>query len=49
MLGLASCLGLAFWIERTFWLAGVGLIAIGLVWHAVARARRERDAGRPVR
>jgi APA family basic amino acid/polyamine antiporter len=36
-LGLAACFFLAFWIEREFWLAGLGLIAAGLVWHLAAR------------
>ena len=35
--GLVSCLGLAFWVEPGIWLAGLGLIAIGLLWHVVAR------------
>ena len=35
--GLVSCVGLAFWVEPGIWLAGLGLIAIGLVWHVVAR------------
>lgn len=34
--GLWSCLGLAFWVEREVWLAGLLLLAIGLIWHAVA-------------
>jgi APA family basic amino acid/polyamine antiporter len=34
--GLVCCLGLAFWVEQRIWLAGLGLIAAGLVWHAVA-------------
>jgi APA family basic amino acid/polyamine antiporter len=34
--GLASCLFLAFWVEWQIWLLGLGLIAIGLVWHSVA-------------
>lgn len=38
--GLASCLALAFFIEREIWLVGVGLLAVGLLWHAVARSRR---------
>ncbi len=38
--GLAACLFLAFWVEPHVWLAGLGLIAAGLVWHAIARARR---------
>lgn len=35
--GLACCLGLAFWVEPVIWAAGLGLIALGLGWHAVAR------------
>jgi len=38
-LGLVACLGLAFWVERRVWLAGLGSILIGLVWHAIARRR----------
>jgi APA family basic amino acid/polyamine antiporter len=30
-------LGLAFWVEPVIWGAGLALIAVGLVWHAVAR------------
>jgi basic amino acid/polyamine antiporter, APA family len=40
--GLISCLGLAFWVEREVWLAGLALIAAGLVWHRIAR-RRQRS------
>jgi APA family basic amino acid/polyamine antiporter len=35
--GLAGCLGLAFWVEMRYWLAGLTLLAVGLVWHAIAR------------
>lgn len=35
--GLAACMFLAFWVEVQIWLIGLGLIAFGLVWHAVAR------------
>ncbi len=35
--GLLSCLFLAFWVETSIWLSGVGLIGIGLVWHMIAR------------
>jgi len=35
--GLVCCLGLAFWVEPSIWLAGIGLIAVGLVWHRIAR------------
>ena len=38
--GLVACLGLAFWVEPMIWLAGLGLIALGLVWHLVARRLR---------
>lgn len=37
VLGLIGCLFLAFWIEPRIWIPGLILIAIGLVWHAVAR------------
>jgi APA family basic amino acid/polyamine antiporter len=36
-LGLAACLFLAFWVEPAVWLAGLGLIALGLLWHLAAR------------
>lgn len=39
MCGLASCLGLAFWVDPVVWLTGLALIAIGLLW-SVARRRR---------
>lgn len=35
--GLGACLFLAFWVEAEIWLVGLGLIALGLLWHAVAR------------
>lgn len=35
--GLVCCLALAFWVEPSIWLAGIGIIAVGLVWHAIAR------------
>ncbi len=35
--GLVCCLGLAFWVEPAIWTAGLGLVAVGLVWHRVAR------------
>ncbi len=40
-LGLLACLFLAFWVEPQIWLIGLGLIAAGLAWHAVARWRHE--------
>ncbi|MEW4565747.1 APC family permease [Bremerella sp. JC770] len=36
VLGLVSCLTLSFWVERNVWLAGIGLLAVGIVWHWVA-------------
>ncbi|TVR19816.1 MAG: amino acid permease [Anaerolineaceae bacterium] len=35
--GLAACLFLAFWVEVQIWLVGLGMIALGLIWHALAR------------
>ena len=32
VLGLCSCLGLAFWVEPTAWLAGLTVLAVGLSW-----------------
>jgi len=42
--GLAACSFLAFWVEPAIWLAGLGCIGLGLIWHAVARALRQRAA-----
>lgn len=39
-LGLVGCLGLAFWVDPTIWLVGLGILAGGLVWHLVARRLR---------
>jgi APA family basic amino acid/polyamine antiporter len=39
-IGLAACLGLAFFVEASVWLVGLALIAVGLCWHGVARLRR---------
>lgn len=36
-LGLFGCLFLAFWIEPKFWISGLGLLVIGLIWHMVTR------------
>jgi APA family basic amino acid/polyamine antiporter len=44
--GLIACLFLAWWVPPPIWLAGVGLILAGLVWHAVARRAWHLDAGR---
>ena len=35
--GLLGCLFLAFWVDWQIWLAGLGLIAAGLLWHLFAR------------
>jgi APA family basic amino acid/polyamine antiporter len=35
--GLAGCLGLAFWVEQRVWIAGLGVLAVGLVLRAVLR------------
>jgi APA family basic amino acid/polyamine antiporter len=44
VLGLVSCLGLAFWVERHVWLLGLGLVAIGLLWHVVVARRLQMQA-----
>jgi APA family basic amino acid/polyamine antiporter len=35
--GLVGCVGLAFWVEPAVWATGLALIAVGLLWHAVAQ------------
>jgi APA family basic amino acid/polyamine antiporter len=35
VLGLVSCLFLAFWVESAIWQVGLGLIAAGLIWHTI--------------
>lgn len=43
--GLASCLFLAFHVERRVWMTGLGLVLAGLVWWFVAeRSRRAADS-----
>jgi basic amino acid/polyamine antiporter, APA family len=39
-LGLAACLGLAFFVEPLVWGVGLGLILVGVGWHRAARAAR---------
>lgn len=34
--GLVGCLGLAWWVEPTIWLVGIGLLLVGLGWHGGA-------------
>lgn len=45
VVGLIACLGLAFWVDLTVWASGLGLIAAGLVWHALARRGSELRNG----
>lgn len=40
IVGLLSCLLLAFWVEPIVWQAGLGLIVAGLIWHGLRRAIR---------
>jgi APA family basic amino acid/polyamine antiporter len=37
--GLISCLFLAFWVDVTIWLVGLGIIAIGIFWKQVIAQR----------
>lgn len=34
--GLAACLFLAFWVEWKVWAVGLGLLMLGMIWHATA-------------
>lgn len=36
-LGLVACLTLAFWVPWHIWALGLTLIALGLLWHRIAR------------
>jgi APA family basic amino acid/polyamine antiporter len=38
--GLVACASLAFFVEPFIWGIGLGLIAVGLVWHQVAQRMR---------
>lgn len=38
--GLLACLTLAFWVDWSVWLVGLGCVAVGLVWFFVAYRRR---------
>jgi APA family basic amino acid/polyamine antiporter len=38
--GLAACVFLAFRVDREVWVVGLGLIGVGLAWHAGARRGR---------
>ncbi|MBD1835816.1 amino acid permease [Cyanobacteria bacterium FACHB-472] len=35
ILGLVSCLFLAFWVDPQIWQIGLGLILAGLIWHKI--------------
>jgi len=35
--GLVACLFLAFWVETRIWVLGLLLVALGLLWHWLAR------------
>jgi len=37
--GLAACLFLAFWVDRSAWLSGFALLGVGLLWHVFSRRR----------
>lgn len=37
--GLVACASLAFWVDTRAWAAGLALLAVGLLWHVVARRR----------
>ncbi len=39
--GLGCCLGLAFFVDVQVWLTGLGLVALGLVWHGWRASRRQ--------
>jgi APA family basic amino acid/polyamine antiporter len=45
VIGLASCLGLAFWVEPRIWLAGLAIILVGLGWQRLARRWWARPRG----
>jgi APA family basic amino acid/polyamine antiporter len=42
-MGLAGCLGLAFWVDVAAWAAGLAVIGVGLIWHAIATRMRSHD------
>lgn len=37
VIGLTTCLFLAFWVETRVWLLGLGLIMTGLIWHILVQ------------
>ncbi len=38
--GLAACLFLAFWVDRSVWLSGLALLGGGLLWHVLSRRQK---------
>jgi len=40
--GLIACLLLAFFVERSIWMVGLGVLAMGLVWRLAAQSRLHR-------
>jgi len=46
IVGLSSCLFLAFQVDARTWQIGIGLILAGLGWHTVARGRRLAKNGK---
>jgi APA family basic amino acid/polyamine antiporter len=52
-LGLAGCLGLAFFVPAAVWATGIGLVVVGLAWRELRLRRaaesvaRARQAPRP--
>ena len=40
--GLIACLGLAFWVDRSVWSVGLGVMGLGLVWRIAARGLGRR-------
>jgi APA family basic amino acid/polyamine antiporter len=45
--GLVACAGLAFFVEPLYWGVGLGVLALGLAWHAAARRLRARADAAP--
>jgi APA family basic amino acid/polyamine antiporter len=39
--GLAACLSLAFAVDARTWLAGLGVLAAGVAWHALRAKPRQ--------
>lgn len=42
LLGMASCVFLAFWVSPKIWVVGIGVIGVGWVWYAVASRIRQQ-------